>query len=170
MSEMLEGRSRFYYWIPAILVAILITLFSTGYFSDEQTGRIILPALHWLFPGSSRRMLHLLHLGIRKLAHVVEFGVFSATVFRGVRAGRTGWRFSWALATLVIAAACAGLDEWHQSFVPLRQAAPRDVAIDTFGALFAQSLVWWYATRKWPFAALAQNKTRAAKEPIRQAD
>jgi len=34
--------------------------------------------------------------------------------------GRSGWRFHWALATLVIAVTYAGLDEWHQSFVPVR--------------------------------------------------
>jgi VanZ family protein len=54
---------------------------------------------------------------------------------------------------LVVAAAFAVLDEWHQSFVPLRQSSPIDVAIDTFGALLAQLLVWWYAVKRWPFAA-----------------
>lgn len=62
-----------------------------------------------------------MHMGNRKLAHVVEFEVFPTTVFRGGRGGRTGWRLSWDLVTLVIASARAGLDEWHQSFVSLRQ-------------------------------------------------
>ena len=139
-------------WIPAILVAILISTFSTHYFSDQQTGRVILPVLHWLFPWATRRMLYLMHMGIRKLAHVTEFAIFSATVFRGIRGGRTGWHISWAVITLLIAAAYASLDELHQVFVPLRHASPRDVAIDAFGALLAQLFVWWYATRKWPFA------------------
>jgi len=94
-------------------------------------------------------MLHLLHVGIRKLAHVTEFGVFSVTVFHGIRGRLTGWRLSWALATLAIAVTYAGLDEWHQSFVPMREARLRDVLIDTFGALLAQSLVWIYARWKW---------------------
>jgi VanZ family protein len=139
---------------------MMISGFSTHYFSDEHTSRIIIPALHWLFPSARPRMLHLMHLGIRKLAHIVEFGAFSVTVFRGVRAGRSGWRWSWALTTLVVAVAYASLDEWHQSFVPLRQATPRDVAIDTFGALLAQGMVWWYATRKWPFGGLPQIQAR----------
>jgi VanZ family protein len=165
MSQKPTGLSLLSYWIPAILVAILISTFSTRYFTDEQTGRVILPVLHWLFPWASHRMLHLMHAGIRKLAHVTEFGVFSAAVFRGVRCGRTGWQVRWALATLVIAAGYAGLDEWHQSFVPLRHATPRDVAIDTLGALLAQVMVWWYAMRKWPFVApLAINVESAKKE------
>jgi hypothetical protein len=115
--------------------------FSTRNFAGEHTGRIIIPALRWLFPWASVRALYIIHFGIRKLAHAIEFGAFSTAVFRGVRDGHTGWRWSWALATLVVAAAFAVLDEWHQSFVPLRQSSPIDVAIDTFGALLAQLLV-----------------------------
>lgn len=162
MSEPSSELTQLRPWIPALLVAILISIFSTRFFTDEQTGRVLLPVLHWLFPWATRRTLHLMHVGIRKLAHVTEFGLFSAAVFHGVRAGRTGWRISWALITLVIAAVYAGLDELHQVFVPLRHATPRDVVIDTFGALLAQAFVWWYATRKWPIAAMGRN-SRAAK-------
>lgn len=92
-------------------------------------------------------MLRLMHIGIRKMAHVTEFGLFSITVFHGIRGGRYGWRFNWALATMLIAVTYAGLDEWHQSFVPLREARVRDVAIDAIGAVLAQTVVWIYA--KW---------------------
>ena len=133
------------YWIPALCVALFISLFSTHFFSDEQTGRVILPILRWIFPAATPHMLHLMHMGIRKLAHISEFGVFSITVFHGVRGGRSGWRLDWAVITLLIAVAYAALDEFHQSYVPVRQASPRDVAIDAFGALVAQSLVWIFA-------------------------
>src|SRR5437879_13484993 len=135
MAEQPHGANRLGYWIPAIVVGIMISGFSTHYFSDERTGRIIIPALHWLFPSARPRMLHLMHMGIRKLAHVVEFGAFSVVVFRGVRAGRSGWRWSWALTTLVVAAAYASLDESHQSFVPLPQAPQPAGAIGTVGAV-----------------------------------
>lgn len=141
-------QSRLSYWFPAILVAILISILSTDYFAAEHTSRIIIPALHWLFPWAPSQWLHLLHFGIRKMAHVGEFGVFSVLVYRGVRAGQTGWRLSWAFTTLVIAASYAGLDEWHQSFVRLRQSSPRDAAIDIFGAILAQAIVWWYAKQE----------------------
>ena len=144
------------YWIPAILVAILISLFSTHYFSGEETARIIIPLLHWILPGASPRMLRLMHIGIRKMAHVTEFGLFSITVFHGIRGGRYGWRFNWALTTLLIAVAYAGLDEWHQSFVPLREARVRDVAIDALGAVLAQTLVWFYA--KWISNTVARSE------------
>ena len=139
---------RFVHWIPAIFVAIMISVFSTHYFSSEQTGRIIFPILHRLFPHTSAHAIHLMHIGIRKMAHVTEFGIFSITVFHGIRGNRHGWRLTWAVATLLLAVTYAGLDEWHQSFVPLREARVRDVAVDAFGALMAQSLVWVYAKCK----------------------
>jgi VanZ family protein len=145
MNYKVPERRRFFYWIPAILLAVVISLFSTHYFSGEQTARVIIPVLHWLLPSASPRMLRLMHFGIRKIAHTTEFALFSIAIFRGIRGGRSDWRFSWALATLAIAVAYAGLDEWHQSFVPLREARLRDVAIDAFGAVLAQVLVWFYA-------------------------
>jgi VanZ family protein len=145
MNQGYSDPRRFLYWIPATLVALLISLFSTHYFSGEETARVIIPLLHRLFPAATPRMLRLMHMGIRKMAHVTEFGVLSVSVFHGIRGGRFGWRLRWALATLVIAVGYAGLDEWHQSFVPLREARFRDVLIDATGALLAQVFVWVYA-------------------------
>ncbi len=166
MSQPPTLYPRWVYWIPAILVAAVISIFSTHNFSSEQTGRVIYPLLRWLFPQASSRLLHLMHVGIRKMAHVTEFGIFSITVFHGIRGKLTGWRLSWAFATLLIAIAYAGLDEWHQSFVPLREARLRDVAIDAFGALFAQALVWIYARWKWNFAG-PRNFPRALRSNSR---
>lgn len=157
-------RRHLLYWIPAILVAALIALFSTHYFSNQQTGRVIIPMLHWLFPAATPRTLHLVHVGIRKMAHVTEFGLFSITVFHGIRGGRAGWRLSWALATLVIAVIYAGLDEWHQSFVPLREARVRDVALDAIGAALAQTLVWFYAKWKSNFVVPTEFSADAAEQ------
>ena len=136
---------RLSYWFPAVCVAILISVFSTHYFSGEHTAQFILPILRWFFPSASLHTLRLLHFGIRKAAHITEFGVFSIAVFHGVRGERHAWRPQWALITLLIAMSYAGLDEWHQSFVPMREARFRDVLIDSTGALLAQLLVWGYA-------------------------
>ena len=156
---MLDGReglrlnTRLRYWLPAILIGILISIFSTHCFSSEQTERVIIPILKWLFPFASHRALHLMHVAIRKLAHIAEFAAFSVAVFHGVRGSRTGWRLDWALYTLLIAVAYAGLDEWHQSFVPMREPRVRDVLIDATGAVVAQVLVWAYAKLGWSSSA-----------------
>jgi VanZ family protein len=158
-----QGFRQLRYWLPAILIAILISVFSTHYFSGEESARVIIPLFHWLLPGASPRMLRVIHVGIRKMAHVTEFGLFSIFVFHGIRRGRFGWRFSWALATLVIAATYAGLDEWHQSFVPLREARVRDVAIDVLGAVLAQTLVWCYAKWRSNFAEPPESSADGAE-------
>ena len=90
------------YWLPAILIAVLISAFSTKYFSGENTARVIFPILRWLYPGITRHTLHLLHFLIRKAAHITEFATLSIAVFHGVRGERSGWRIEWALWTLVI--------------------------------------------------------------------
>jgi VanZ family protein len=136
---------RLKYWIPAICVAVLISTFSTHYFSSPETARFLIPLLRRLLPAASPHTLSRIHTAIRKLAHVTEFGVLSTAVFHGVRGERYGWRLKWALITLIIAVSYAGLDEWHQSFVPMREARFRDVMIDSTGALLAQVLVWIYA-------------------------
>jgi len=136
---------RITYWIPAICVAVLISAFSTHYFSSAETARFLIPFLRKLFPAASLHTLSRMHTVIRKLAHITEFGALSTAVFHGVRGERYGWRFQWALITLIIAVSYAGLDEWHQSFVPMREARFRDVMIDSIGTLLAQVLVWIYA-------------------------
>jgi VanZ family protein len=152
---------RLRYWLPAICVAIIISIFSTRYFSGEQTAHVIMPILRWLFPSASHHQLHLMHFGIRKAAHVTEFAIFSIAVFHGVRADRHDWRMSWAVLTVVIAITYAGLDEWHQSFVPLREPSFRDVLIDSTGALLAQVAVWAYA-KLHPNANAVQTRARGS--------
>jgi VanZ family protein len=135
---------RLAYWLPAICIAMMISGFSTSVFSGEHTSRIIIPLLHWLCPFASQNTLELLHSVIRKAAHIAEFGLFSAAVFHGIRGECRGWQLEWAVMAFLIGAGYAGLDEWHQSFVPMREARIGDVLIDSTGALLAQLSIWAY--------------------------
>lgn len=129
-------------WGPVILGAVVIFLFSTEYFSDVQTGRVVIPTLHWLFPWMTPRMLQRGHLVVRKLAHVCVYFVFALLLWRAIRGQQKGWHWGWAVAAIAMAAGYAALDEFHQSFVPLRHPSARDVCLDTFGALAAQVALW----------------------------
>ena len=122
----------------------MISGLSTHYFSGEQTSHIIIPFFHWLLPGASTQTLRLIHVAIRKGAHMAEFGAFSISIFCGVRADRNGWTLRWSVVTLAIALCYAGLDEWHQSFVPHRQARVDDALLDLMGAFLAQVIVYLY--------------------------
>ena len=139
------------HWAPAILWAALIWAFSTQVFSGSHTSRIIIPLLEWLFPRAAPETLEALHAVIRKLAHFAEYFVFGLLVLRGVRGERKGWKLSWALATVAIAACYAALDEVHQAFVPERTASPFDSLLDSTGAVAAQLFAWararWRARR-----------------------
>lgn len=131
------------YWVLVLGWAAVIWVFSTYLFSSLATERCILPILQALFPHASPRALLWLHAGIRKAAHLLEYFVFSLLLFRAIRADRPGWKLSWALAAVVLAACYAVSDEVHQAFVPTRGASARDVLLDSAGAAAAQLLTWW---------------------------
>lgn len=132
---------------PAAAWGALIFIFSTSYFSSEHTAGVIIPILHWLFPGASLDALLEVHHWIRKSAHFIEFFVFSLLLLRAIRGERQGLNWRWALLAIGIAAAYAGLDEFHQVFVPNRVASPWDALIDTSGAVVAQAVAGWNAYR-----------------------
>lgn len=129
-------------WLAVLLCAAVMFIFSTERFSDLHTGRIIIPALHWLLPSASDATLDNLHEFIRKCAHVFEYSVLSLLLFRAVRAARRGWQFRWAATALILTALFATSDEIHQVFVPGRGPSVHDVMLDTAAAGTMQFLVW----------------------------
>lgn len=97
----------------------------------------------------------LLDLILRKSAHVLEYSVLALLASMTLRqedGGPVGIRTLVAAACLAVAYAIT--DEWHQSFIPGRHAAARDVAIDAVGAVAAT----------WVLASLQQRRTRR-REP-----
>ncbi len=135
-------------WGPVVLSAIIIWILSTDLFSDEHTARVFVPVLHWLFPWMKARMLHLAHVGIRKLAHVCVYFIFGVLLLRAVRGESSGWRWVWAFVALALAAGCATIDEIHQAFTATRHPSVRDVLLDVLGALAAQLALWTYERRR----------------------
>jgi VanZ family protein len=134
--------TRLRYWLPVVAWAALISFLSTDSFSSEHTGTIVLVVLRWFLPHASDATLELLHLLIRKCAHLTEYFIFSLLLLRAIRGTERGWRLRWALLALAIAAGYAGLDEFHQSFVPSRTSSARDALLDATGAATAQLAAW----------------------------
>jgi VanZ family protein len=129
---------RLRYWWPALLWAVMISVFSTGLFKSDNTGSVIIPILRFFLPHASAETLDLLQHIIRKCGHLTEYFIFSMLILRGIRAGEKGLYLRWVLVTILIVAGYAALDEYHQSFVPGRTAAVGDVLIDTTGGIAAQ--------------------------------
>jgi VanZ family protein len=136
-------------WWPALLWAGIIFSLSTDSFSSEHTATILFPFFHWMMPSLTLGQFEPIHFVIRKSAHFTEYFVFCVLLFRGVRAGRPGWRWTWALAALSIAAGYSALDEVHQAFVASRTASPWDSLLDSVGAFVATvALFVWFRFRK----------------------
>lgn len=132
-------------------------LFSTAAFSSIHTGLVIIPVLHWLLPRASSETLDRLHEFIRKCAHVFEYSVLSALLFRAVRGPGRGWQFRWAATALILATLFAASDEIHQVFVPGRGPSIYDVMLDTAAAAALQLLIWTWLRRIAPVQNVAPS-------------
>lgn len=139
------ASSFWWRWGPLILWIALISSLSTDAFSATETGRLLLPLLGWLFPGTSPATLNLLHAIVRKGAHVTEFAILALLWYRALDWRKPGWQNRAALGAFLLAAGFGALDEAHQIFVPSRTASIADVGWDSLGA--ALGLVAWHAIR-----------------------
>ncbi len=118
-----------------------IFVMSTSLGSSEHTSRIIEPLIRWLAPGISSAAVDRVHLLIRKTGHLTEYAILALLVLRaaGISLRRRHLEGGCRAAgiALLVAAAYAASDEFHQSFVPGRTASVYDVLIDTSGAFVA---------------------------------
>ena len=136
-------------WGPAIAWACVIFSMSTDAFSSEHTASVIEPVLRWLFRSITKYQIDTIHFLIRKSAHFSEYFVFCLLLYRGVRGGRKGWRWTWGFTALFCAAGYSVLDEIHQAFVVSRTASAYDSLLDSAGAFFAVAALYlWFRWRK----------------------
>jgi len=97
-------------------------------------------------PGLSEKAIHLVNMLVRKAGHLTEYGILAVLLWRAIRNSHIPKTRSWSWTdagwTLLIVALYAASDEFHQSFVPTREASLRDVLIDCVGALLALLCLW----------------------------
>jgi len=134
--ETQSARDRIWRYTPLIIWMALIFFASSHEFSATNTSRIVRPLLLWLFPNITEESIGLAHVLVRKAAHLIEYAILgwlAARVFSS--SSRAFLRHRWFLAGLLLVAAHALLDEYHQSFVPSRTASLYDSGIDIAGGL-----------------------------------
>lgn len=135
-------------WWPALLWAGVIFTMSTDTFSADHTGKVIWPVLHLIYPTLTDAQFSVIHYFIRKSAHFTEYFVFAVLLYRGIRGQRPGWRWTWGLSALGLAAVYAALDEIHQAFIASRTASAYDSLLDSVGAVFAIAFLFlWFRLR-----------------------
>ncbi len=128
--------------VPVVFWMGVVFLASTDLGSAAHTGSIVL----WILRAVSAGRLSLpameeIHFLIRKTAHLTEYGILGALLWRAFSSPARPPVFTGA-AALIVAALYACSDEYHQSFVPSRTSSIRDVAIDTVGAAVGVTLCW----------------------------
>jgi VanZ family protein len=140
------------YWLPPLLMMALIFLISTDLGSAAHTSSIIEPVLRYLFPKISEETIDQVHHIFRKGGHLTGYAILGILWWRALmhrlsaRASRSPGGN--AAVALIISAAYAASDEYHQSFIPTRTASVHDVMIDTCGALVGLALaLMWYVWR-----------------------
>ena len=150
-------------WIAAILWLIVIAIESSALLSSHNTSRFLYPLLHFLF-GMDWERFEYWHFFIRKGGHVVGYGILSTLLLRAWREtlpamDNAKWTVRWATLAVLGTALVAGLDEWHQSFIPSRTGRWQDVVLDTCAALAAQILIflWWVNFGKGKFGKGANS-------------
>jgi VanZ family protein len=131
-------------WLPVILWMTLIFGASTSLGRPENTSLFVRPFLLWLNPRMSEETIEKIHFVVRKTAHFVEYSILGLLLWRLIHFD-PAWaacRSRELLTALLVAALYGASDEFHQCFVPGRQAAVRDVLLDTCGAAFGLAALW----------------------------
>ena len=132
-----RGLARF---LPPLLWMGLIALGSSSLLSGGRTGQWLLGLLGQLAPWASPALLDAAHLGLRKVGHLVEFGVLAILWHRALAPAPRA-----TLTAFLLTAAYGGLDELRQGLDPSRVPAATDVLVDAIGA--------WIALAAWTGAA-----------------
>jgi VanZ family protein len=130
------------YWLPLLVWVALIFVGSTDLMSAEHTSRFVVPFLRWLDPTISAETLMQVHFYLRKAAHVSEYAVLAALLYRAlVNTLLLGRAMVSTIVVLLFCGIYAASDEFHQSFVPSRTATVHDIAIDGCGAIVGVLLI-----------------------------
>jgi len=140
------------YWLPVLVWMAIIFTASSDIHSYEHSSRIIGPLLRWLFPHISANTVDWVVFIARKCAHVAEYSILALLLWRALRRPQRSrprsWNWHEAAVALLLVAAYAVTDEFHQIFVPTRTPAVHDVFIDTLGGAAGLFALWLIGRRQ----------------------
>lgn len=130
-------------WAAFLAGAGFVLFLGSDEFSAKTTHGLLTPLLHWFFPDMNANEKYLLHLRIRKTAHVVEYGILALLALQAVWLSVKSALARIVLMSLVLVAIVATLDETGQAYSSSRTGSVYDVLLDLSGAVVALALVLW---------------------------
>ncbi len=108
-----------------------------------ETSRFIGPFIRWIYPDISPETLKVIHVGVRKLAHIFEYAVLGFLAVRAFSlvAGHrlANWRYVVAIIPVVFVAV---VDEYRQSLEITRTGTIDDAILDIASGMLAIALLW----------------------------
>lgn len=139
------------WWIGAAIVWMTAIFFVTQlpYFTGQNTAQVIQKVVVKesnpinYAPNNAPADINELNLIVRKITHVIVFGILAFLLFKSLETFRYSYILAWVLTVLY-----AISDEWHQSFMPERVAAYQDVLFDSFGAFVVLLISYFIIERK----------------------
>lgn len=114
----------------------VIAVLSGDAFSDSQTAAWLAGAPFISSLGLPPALIDTANLILRKTTHFVEYAILALLTYRALGLGGAARsRRARLIGALLLAVACAALDEWHQTTTLTRTGQFRDVVLDASGAL-----------------------------------
>jgi VanZ family protein len=141
------GQDAWKAWVPALLWLGVISAESSDFFSSQRTGNVLYSLLTAILGQIDPFVFSVWHGYLRKAGHAAGYGLLSLFFFRAWRAtlllrDAPRWALRWARISLLTTVVVAGVDEWHQSYLPARSGNVGDVMLDSAAALAVQVLLW----------------------------
>jgi VanZ family protein len=142
-------RKRKWWMLAAIgWMTSMFLVTQLPYFTGENTAKVIQKGVVTETHSTNAQSvdpvnINELNLMIRKITHVIVFGILAFLLYKTLAAYRFSYILSWIL-TVIYAVS----DEWHQSFIPGRVAAYKDVLFDSLGAFLALFLIYIISKKK----------------------
>ena len=110
------------YWVPPIIWACVIFVVSAH-------------------PLAKTSQIYWKDFIIKKTAHMIEYGIFAALIYRGLVASGVK-KNNAGIYSILLALLYGVTDEFHQSYTPGREPRVRDVVFDTIGAILTIYSIW----------------------------
>lgn len=133
----MEIIKKIVYWLPSILIALIIFYFSskTGSQSNQQSDPFVEIIASWLNISQDNYIIHIIRF-VRKTGHIIEYALLGYSVsFAFTNTVTEVSKIVSSLSIFLICYLYAASDEIHQLFVPERSGTIVDTLIDSIGII-----------------------------------